>query len=695
MHHNIRIYFIFISSMSLLSSLDGMSLDMKKISQVGPEVDLNMPNEFQTVPETASPAINSNQTLILEEAPPANCAGNTRLENSLLNQARASTRNYIEYIRYHNWLADFCTSNLEYIEKSPELNKRFQEYNEQSFADIVKVREIINGCKRDMQSPECMNALASVHTLALSTYDYNESLQNLIYKIEQIFYNEDGSLKFQPERVRIQALEKVEEEFRAELLQKWDEHTADLIRLTRGWDIRPPTALSAQREFSKLIRTNRFNQDVAQLHLACSNGNWQGANAVTSKYPLSGSEAATIEENGGLFYALSAYFMGESQEKRAAQEGLFIHEIFMQRCMQALPLDIQVPDTITTSDYQQERFLLSQFALSRRDRALQPHADMGLNYVTLSCEEMPISSSYRMLAQSVSDALTDRTVDSLVFDLKNLALKPRNEAQQAIQEGVIPFIADTIEILQNKLDATPTERQKIHAALKALDSAYGAFITGQKINVDETWNAVKPLLDLPGQPSAPLLETVGNQDQTTVEPSLLTPQDRAYIDYIIKLGQQKNEQQAALEGALSNEQVIKVTSAATRILVSLVKSNKSKLLFDTGAALAEVVNGSRQIIKEFPRSAVQEGHSFSSDHMRRGIMKLGSSRKEILQNFVDDVLKADRHRLLKEGDNFILTKFNGHNAVVRCYLTNGRVRSVNGFVGEITRTTGKNIINFR
>ena len=84
-------------------------------------------------------------------------------------------------------------------------------------------------------------------------------------------------------------------------------------------------------------------------------------------------------------------------------------------------------------------------------------------------------------------------------------------------------------------------------------------------------------------------------------------------------------------------------------------------------------------------------HVFSDKHMKKGIMKLGKSKEDILNKFLSIALSTSKH--WEEGSNEIRTVINGIKATVRFYVHNGKITNFNGFVGYSGKVVGK-LINY-
>ncbi|MCY9771146.1 polymorphic toxin type 35 domain-containing protein, partial [Paenibacillus alvei] len=83
-----------------------------------------------------------------------------------------------------------------------------------------------------------------------------------------------------------------------------------------------------------------------------------------------------------------------------------------------------------------------------------------------------------------------------------------------------------------------------------------------------------------------------------------------------------------------------------------------------------------------------ESHMFSANHIKDGIMKLGSNRQSIFNSVTGKIGSVDPSKLQK-GSNQMHTKINGHDVTIRFYVDgNGTVINVNTFMGTAERVIG-------
>jgi len=81
-----------------------------------------------------------------------------------------------------------------------------------------------------------------------------------------------------------------------------------------------------------------------------------------------------------------------------------------------------------------------------------------------------------------------------------------------------------------------------------------------------------------------------------------------------------------------------------------------------------------------------EGHIFSDDHLKKGILALGKSKATIMDSLYDAILSVDKKGLLQEGPNQLRVMINGiDNVEVRCCIRGGEVISVNAFISDFGR----------
>ena len=98
------------------------------------------------------------------------------------------------------------------------------------------------------------------------------------------------------------------------------------------------------------------------------------------------------------------------------------------------------------------------------------------------------------------------------------------------------------------------------------------------------------------------------------------------------------------------------------------------------------------LIKEFTQDTVEtsQGHIFSGDHLKKGIMKLGDSEEDILEKFIEIIIEADKAGLIKHGDNTIHTIISGHFTIVKARVTpDGAIQSINGYLKTLKNPTNK------
>ena len=80
-------------------------------------------------------------------------------------------------------------------------------------------------------------------------------------------------------------------------------------------------------------------------------------------------------------------------------------------------------------------------------------------------------------------------------------------------------------------------------------------------------------------------------------------------------------------------------------------------------------------------------HIFSQDHIKNGIMNLGSSQWEIFNKIMSEI--NSRLPQAVNGSNQIHTIINGIRVTIRFYLVDGAIKSVDAFVGWATRIIGE------
>ncbi|WP_038177340.1 RHS repeat domain-containing protein, partial [Treponema pedis] len=80
-------------------------------------------------------------------------------------------------------------------------------------------------------------------------------------------------------------------------------------------------------------------------------------------------------------------------------------------------------------------------------------------------------------------------------------------------------------------------------------------------------------------------------------------------------------------------------------------------------------------------------HIFSKEHIEGGIMKLGSSREDILNKIINVISKVDSNKII-EGSNEIRTVINDSEATIRLFVENGSIINIDAFAGYSNRVFG-------
>ena len=86
----------------------------------------------------------------------------------------------------------------------------------------------------------------------------------------------------------------------------------------------------------------------------------------------------------------------------------------------------------------------------------------------------------------------------------------------------------------------------------------------------------------------------------------------------------------------------------------------------------------------FDRYATQ---IFSKAHIRDGIMKLGYSKRNIFDKGIN-IIQGKMVQAVN-GSNEVRTTINGIKVTIRFYLSDGKIRSMDMFVGWSSRVIGK------
>ena len=80
-------------------------------------------------------------------------------------------------------------------------------------------------------------------------------------------------------------------------------------------------------------------------------------------------------------------------------------------------------------------------------------------------------------------------------------------------------------------------------------------------------------------------------------------------------------------------------------------------------------------------------HIFSRQHIADGIMKLGSSKREIFNKIFN--IMSSKIRSAANGSNQIHTKINGIKVTIKFNFVDGKIRSIDAFLGWASRVVGK------
>jgi len=90
-------------------------------------------------------------------------------------------------------------------------------------------------------------------------------------------------------------------------------------------------------------------------------------------------------------------------------------------------------------------------------------------------------------------------------------------------------------------------------------------------------------------------------------------------------------------------------------------------------------------------------HTFSKDHIQKGLLELGSPGK-IIENTMNTIVDLNKGGKLKNGHNVIHTKMNGHDATITSFFKEGEMMSFDIYKGISNRDwvkSGSNVIDLR
>jgi hypothetical protein len=107
----------------------------------------------------------------------------------------------------------------------------------------------------------------------------------------------------------------------------------------------------------------------------------------------------------------------------------------------------------------------------------------------------------------------------------------------------------------------------------------------------------------------------------------------------------------------------------------------SALVAKASAAAGTLSTAAKQLYDRYA------AHIFSSDHVKNGIMRLGSSKQDIF-NKVYNVASKSLSKAAN-GSNQIHTTINGVKTTIRFYVEGGKIKSIDAFVGWADRVIGK------
>lgn len=113
----------------------------------------------------------------------------------------------------------------------------------------------------------------------------------------------------------------------------------------------------------------------------------------------------------------------------------------------------------------------------------------------------------------------------------------------------------------------------------------------------------------------------------------------------------------------------------------------SAILVHNGKCLSIIKNNIDEVITKYA-----DGHIFSADHIKGGIMDLGKDKNDIIHSISSKIKDVDASGLLKEGSNQIRTSINGVESEIRVFIKDGSVLSVDAFKGYSSRDIGNIII---
>ena len=129
-----------------------------------------------------------------------------------------------------------------------------------------------------------------------------------------------------------------------------------------------------------------------------------------------------------------------------------------------------------------------------------------------------------------------------------------------------------------------------------------------------------------------------------------------------------------------------VGKALVKVAVSFLRSHPSVLKKVPRAVMWMLgLSDNTQLRENLYKSCIN--HIYSKDHIRKGIGKLGASRKAVF-NQIFRIVQTYLPKAVN-GSNQIYTRINGYKVTIRFYINNGELKGINYFIGWAKDVVGK------
>lgn len=160
----------------------------------------------------------------------------------------------------------------------------------------------------------------------------------------------------------------------------------------------------------------------------------------------------------------------------------------------------------------------------------------------------------------------------------------------------------------------------------------------------------------------------------------------------------KEAQDLAKQTANNASKIENAAQKTERNLKNLIQKELNDIKYNPLYHDNHIVN----IIPIIPGGSIKENinilnkyykHIFSGKHIQGGILRLGKTQEEILNKFIDIILKHNNAGELVEETNTIWVVINEIKTTITVRLEKGRVINMDGYIGFSERVQGKLIID--